>query len=426
MQRVKPIKEGEDKRFIEFIEIVEGGYRNLLRIGLEREITTTSSVSIIEKRLPPDIRKDWAKLASSYTSPVDKKDKFPSLLKFLHHQKRAIEYHSADLRKSAQQAINHASVVVKEIDESNHSDESRTADSRCIFHGNARHETSECRLYLAKTCEERMTMLKEKGACWSCLKIGHRIRDCRRKKICGENGCTRTHQKTIHSEATPINVSATASACSSPLRGTCLLQVQKIKTKKEWANVMWDNGASLSFITNNKAKDENLRGNEVELTIVKVGGKVEKIVSQKYLLVLIDSQGKVVQFEVYGIDRITTDIESVNTDDVIHLFENIVSNEIRRPAGTVDVLIGYGYAGYHPEPEQRSGHLLLLKNRFGRCLSGNHATLGTFRSEYEYEYDYEYEFSALSTCIRFQGRHFAKCACSERKTRTRSRTRTPI
>ena len=95
----------------------------------------------------------------------------------------------------------------------------------------------------------------------------------------------------------------------------------------------------------------------MELSIVKVGGKVVKIVSQKYLLALIDSQGKVVQFEVYGIDRITTDVESVNAGDVIHLFENIVPDEIRRPAGAVDVLIGYGYAGYHPEPEQRSVHL---------------------------------------------------------------------
>ena len=119
----------------------------------------------------------------------------------------------------------------------------------------------------------------------------------------------------------------------------------------------------------------------MELSIVKVGGKVEKIVSQKYLLDLIDSQGKVVQFEVYGIDRMT-DIESVNTGDVIHLFENIVPVEIRRPAGAVDVLIGYGYAGYHPEPEQRSGHLLLLKNRFGRCLGGTHTLLQQTDTEY--------------------------------------------
>ena len=49
---------------------------------------------------------------------------------------------------------------------------------------------------------------------------------------------------------------------------------------------------------------------------------------------------------------------------------------------------------------------------------------GNFRSEYEY--DYGYEFSVVSTRIGFRGRHFSKCACSERKTRTRSRTRTPI
>ena len=65
---------------------MECGYRDLVRIGLEKEITTTSSVSIIDKRLPPDIRKDWAKLVSSDTSSVDEKDKFASLLKFLLNQ----------------------------------------------------------------------------------------------------------------------------------------------------------------------------------------------------------------------------------------------------------------------------------------------------------------------------------------------------
>lgn len=170
---------------------------------------------------------------------------------------------------------------MEEIDEGDHSDKSRTANGRCILHGNTKHGTSECRLYLAKTFEERMSVLKEKGASWSCLKFGDHIRDCRRKRIWGENGYTRTHHKPIHSEAALINVSATASACSSSLRGTCLLQVQRIRTKKGWVNVMWDSGASPSFITNSKAKEENLRGNKVELSIVKVGGKVEKIVSQE-------------------------------------------------------------------------------------------------------------------------------------------------
>ena len=97
IQRVKAIKEGEDKRFVEFVEIIESGYRDLLRLGLEKEITTTSSVSIIEKRLPADIRREWARLVSSDSSSVDKKNKFPGLLKFLLNQKRAIEYDLSDL-----------------------------------------------------------------------------------------------------------------------------------------------------------------------------------------------------------------------------------------------------------------------------------------------------------------------------------------
>ena len=51
-------------------------------------------------------------------------------------------------------------------------------------------------------------------------------------------------------------------------------------------------------------------------------------------------------------------------------------------------------------------------------------SLGTFRSEDED--DCEYEFSILSMRIRFGGRHFSKCACSEQETRTCSRPRPPI
>ena len=378
IQRVKPIKEGENKRFVEFVEIVENGYRDLLRLGLEKEITTTSSVSIKEKKLSTDIRRDWAKLVSSDTTSVDKKDKFPSLLKFMLNQKRAIEYDSADLRTSqshsGQPTVNLAQAMAGEITENNQRSDNR-ANSKCLFHDYAEHETGDCRLYLSKPWEERMNMLKERRACWSCLKIGHRLRDCRSRKVCGEMGCTRTHHRTLHGESHEVNVSSTTSACSKAPSDTCLLLLQRVKTKAGWANVMWDNASSLWFITNSKAKAEKLHGTRVELSIIKVGGTSERIVSCKYLLPLIDLKGHVVEFEVYGIDKITTDIESVNIDKVLHLFNNVTPDEIKRPTGSVDVLIGYGYAGFHPEPEQKSDHLLLMRNRFGRCLGGAHAEL---------------------------------------------------
>ena len=85
-------------KFIELVDAVEDGYNDLKKLGLEREITTTSSVSIIERKLPPEIRKEWAKLVSADNSTVDKTNKFPSLLSFLLSQKRAIEYDIAELR----------------------------------------------------------------------------------------------------------------------------------------------------------------------------------------------------------------------------------------------------------------------------------------------------------------------------------------
>ena len=51
-----------------------------------------------------------------------------------------------------------------------------------------------------KPVQERRDTLKEKGACWSCLKRGHRIQDCRGKKPCGVNDCNMFHHKTLHEE----------------------------------------------------------------------------------------------------------------------------------------------------------------------------------------------------------------------------------
>ena len=47
IRRTRMIREGEEKRFIDFVTMLEDGYRDLKRLGLGAEITTTSSVSII-------------------------------------------------------------------------------------------------------------------------------------------------------------------------------------------------------------------------------------------------------------------------------------------------------------------------------------------------------------------------------------------
>ena len=99
-------------------------------------------------------------------------------------------------------------------------------------------------------------------------------------------------KRNYRQEEQEVDVPAFANMCNNRDVDTCLLQVQRIRTKKGWANVLWDNGASLCFITNKKAKEEKLKGIRAELSIVKVGGVNEKLVSYNFKLTLIDKKGQ--------------------------------------------------------------------------------------------------------------------------------------
>ena len=257
-------------------------------------------------------------------------------------QKSAIEYENSELRTTNEYRAKGSAHYVQREEEMNA--QTQSARCRCLLHDDANHWTSECRLYLSKSVKGKRKILKEKGACWSCLRRGHRIQDCKSKRACGVNGCEKRHHKSLHEE---VSTDAIANVCNQNIK-PCLLQVQKIQMKTGWANVLWDTGASLSFITNKKAKSEKLKGTKTELSVVKVGGMKERLHSHKYKLPLIDKEGHTVHLEVYGIDKITADIPTIDQNAVQQLFKDVPNAGIDRPVGEVDVLNGFNYANFHP------------------------------------------------------------------------------
>ena len=65
----------------------------------------------------------------------------------------------------------------------------------------------------------------------------------------------------------------------------------------------------------------------------------------------------------------------MSIENLANLFKSVSKDDIVRPAGPLDVLIGYEYAAYHPQRAQNVGHLLLLQNRFGLCIGGTHPSI---------------------------------------------------
>ena len=151
---------------------------------------------------------------------------------------------------------------------------------------------------LTKPVQQRKDVVKDKLACFSCLKPGHRCVQCKKKKECGIDNCKVFHHRTLHENKrnTPTGeddqeeeVSGTTNTCSRiSSKTTCLLQIQRIRTHANWLNVMWDNASSLSFITNKTAKAQKLHGTTVQLSLVKVGAEKKDITTKKYTLPLID------------------------------------------------------------------------------------------------------------------------------------------
>ena len=74
-------------------------------------------------------------------------------------------------------------------------------------------------------------------------------------------------------------------------------------------------------------------------------------------------------------EQISSEIKPVDLKKVLPLFRSLKNEDNCRPKGSIDVLIGYDYAAFHPVMKGSAGHLLLLSNKFGKCFGGYHPLL---------------------------------------------------
>ena len=239
---------------------------------------------------------------------------------------------------------------------------------------------SDCKSFLALNPDENIKVVKENKLCYSCLRTEYRSPQCRSRNQCPE-GCERYHHEMLHQayvEDVSFHAKGQVQKSSDEDCGACLLQLMQIKSGTLHSIpliVFWDGGSTISLITFQRAAMLNLQGEEVKIPVTKVDGKQEEIILFVYDLPLINSVGEIVHFRVYGINRISTELKAIIIENVLHLFHGITGKKVRRPTGEIDVLVGFEYAGHHPVREQPVGHLLLLGNRFGKCLGGSHPLL---------------------------------------------------
>ena len=390
LRQIKQVSEGDSTKFIKLADTVERCFRGLERINMDHEISNSTVVGVIEDKLPPSLKTLWSVEVCSNDSKIfNSTGRFQQLLEFLLKHRRAMEYSNADVKPRKPAPIDAPVHHVQESKEdppkeSNPDKSNKERRPGCWYHSTNSHDIFDCNIYKKASVNERWDMVMDYRACWSCLKRGHRQADCYSIKECGTEGCKAKHHPSLHrAPEKKIDLEAAddesvkVSHASANTMKTCLLQLMEVKaghSGQEKINTFWDGGSKVSLITFTKAKALGLTGEPIRINIIKVGGDRESINSRLYRVPIIDNSGEREYFMAYGMNKISTKIEATDVTQVAKLLK-VDKEKVKRPNGEIEMLIGYEYAGFHPQRKRCVDHLLLLENKFGQCLGGSHPML---------------------------------------------------
>ena len=133
--------------------------------------------------------------------------------------------------------------------------------------------------------------------------------------------------------------------------------------------VFWDNGSTCSLVQIEFAEMLGCPGEPVTVSIDTVNGMITRE-TKLYCVELVSSGGERVLIKAFGVDNISEVKNVVSLAAVKARFSDKVQAQwgklAKRPQGTVHLLIGEEYAGYHPVQFETQDNLVVCRSMFGQ------------------------------------------------------------
>ncbi|CAC5376409.1 unnamed protein product [Mytilus coruscus] len=163
-----------------------------------------------------------------------------------------------------------------------------TEGSLCWYHKSDNHEIGDCSIFARLDSQTKVDLVRKNGGCFSCLKIGHLSRHCHSRKPCDiqnelHQTCGKIHHKNLHT-AHIDGISfhnSTQVINDDKNKNGVLLMISSVQCKDMSLTTLWDPGANMSLITHKTAKRLGLSGQDITLSVTKVGNVTEHVQSKK-------------------------------------------------------------------------------------------------------------------------------------------------
>ena len=187
-------------------------YSALRQLGHVNEMSSEYHLAALVRRLPGELQREWVRL----TAERARRREEVGLLQLVHlledaaaRQKREKRLNNMSDGGPTDRSRASASCHAGEGGRSRpkgpgagrtkgkgKADNDET-DGKCPY-CHADHLLSSCRKFESLEEKKRSAVAREIGLCYCCLKTGHRYWRCKERKLCGVDGCTKTHHPLLH------------------------------------------------------------------------------------------------------------------------------------------------------------------------------------------------------------------------------------
>ncbi|XP_068723496.1 uncharacterized protein [Montipora capricornis] len=257
-----------------------------------------------------------------------------------------------------------------------------TANHKCWLCKVSTHWTDQCQKFMSMSPSDRLKAVKENHSCFSCLKRAgrdHNVSNCSRRRQCSEsfNGsqCKYFHHPLLHganvtNSATALTVSSVAGSKQAILP-VILVEILGSENVKRQGNLLLDSGAQVSLIKLSVADELGLKGKEVTITIAKVGGEEEELITKLFRVRIrsLVSRNVIHTVTAVGIPCISSDITEIKLSHVAGIF-GLGKEEIRRKSGPVDLLVGIDHPKLHTGETREAANLIARQSPLGWVIFG--------------------------------------------------------
>ena len=248
------------------------------------------------------------------------------------------------------------------------------------------HCLEHCTKYKAMTANQRSDCVKNANWCPIHLSSTHNYESCTQRNdarlVCGINGCTKHHHRSLHGSTTAFV--AGINALHAENEDSVLLSMQSVSTASGNVNCFFDDGSNRCLILHSTAERLGLIGEDVIMQLTTVIGE-NKLQTKLFSISLIDDNNEKHTIQAFGVPKITGTIETVNVDGLKELFscniQNVWDKVDTRPSGEVELLVGSNYSGLHPYRLEANNNVKVLKSMFGSgyILVGSHSAIKPYR-----------------------------------------------